>query len=466
MEKVNSMSIIIPIIGPTIEKIREQIAQAHMADLLEWRIDLFAPYKLEELQELRKTLAQPVVFTLRKKEQGGSFSGSESERLDEIKRLLTLSPEYFDVEFDTILDTGKTKRITSYHNFESTPDDLESILKLMRKVPSYLYKMATMAHSTNDSLRMIKLCQENSDLFGLCMGEKGMITRVLAKPFTFVCLSQQQESAPNQLTIDEYQIYRKKGRKLFGLIGTKVSQSLADRTHNKLMQENDLDAVYLKMIVEKEELTQFFQLAKEVGFYGLSVTIALKEAVLSFLDEIDADAKKIGAVNTIKFQKDKLFGYNTDAKGALDAIEKRTLVKGKKVVIVGAGGAARALIFEAKKRGAAAMIINRTKKKAQDLAAEFDVDVSEFEKNYDILINTTPEPLPIDPTMICPGSFIMDITTKPKKTTLLQLAEEKGCGLIFGYEMFINQALQQFAIWFENKQLTVESFKQELLKNL
>lgn len=459
---------IIPIVGPTIEKIEEQMRLAQpMAAILEWRIDLFAPSAIKNLGTLRQKVTKPLLFTLRKKSQGGHFEGSEEERLEAIKSLLSLKPTYFDLEYDTFLDLGNVKRITSYHNFIQTPKDLEALLRQMKKIPSYLYKIATMAHSTNDALAMLKLCHNDQTVLGLCMGEKGIITRILAKPYTFVCLNEEQKTAPGQITAEEFKIiYEKRGKKLFGLIGTAVQQSLSHLTHNKLMQENELDSVYLKMVVEEGELEEFFSLAKEVGFCGLSVTIALKELVGPFLDEIDEEAKKIGAINTIVFKEGKLIGYNTDGKGALDAIEKKVLVKNKKVVILGAGGSARAIIFEALKRGAEVIVINRTFERAKSLAKEFNIKVSRFETDYDILINTTPNPMPISENMIRAQSFVMDIQTKPKKTTLLERAEEKGCALIFGYEMFMNQALRQFQLWFENRHIKTESFEEELLFSL
>lgn len=460
----------IPIIGPTLSDAFNQIQEP--ADLLELRLDLFHEKALEDLSELRKKIERPVIFTLRKKEQGGHYKGTEEERLQLIKELAKLKPTYLDLEYDTsasfVQEIARShpaiKLIISYHNFEQTPADLQAILKRMQPLPAHLYKIACQANSTNDALRMLHFVHQNAPLLGMSMGKKGEITRILGpiqgSPWTYAFASSAQKTAEGQLSSKELQSIYGFSRlthktAIFGLIGGTVTMSISHLTHNKLMQELQLNGAYVKMVLEQDELGPFFSLAKKIGIRGLSVTMPLKELIIPFLDHIDPDAKKIGAVNTIVFQKGQLIGYNTDGKGALDAIEAKLPVAGKQVVILGAGGAARAIIHEAIQREAYVTVLNRTKDKALQLAEEFGVIGdgldSLAEKGYNILINTTPDPCPIPSEVIRPYTVVMDVKTVPKMNTLLKEAAAKKCDLVFGYEMFINQAIAQFDLWFPSQ---------------
>ena len=475
--------ICISIIGPTIAVATEQIAQASsLGNVLELRLDLFEGYTFEELQHLREQIALPVIFTLRKTSQGGHFKGNEVQRLEKIRSLATLKPTYLDLEYDTSLafvkemgrDFPEIQRIISYHDYAGTPPDLDRVLKEMHCTPGELYKIACTAHSTLDALRMLLCIRSNAPLLGMCMGELGTITRILGprfgSPWSYACLSEENSSAPGQLSAQEthfvYDLNRLSSHcALYGLIGSPVSTSLSQYTHNRVFQDLGLDAIYVKMQVESCELKMFLELAKQAGFCGLSVTMPLKEQVLPYLDAIDPEAASIGAVNTLLIDDNKIKGFNTDGKGALDAIETRLKVRDQKVAIVGSGGAARAIIYEALKRGALVSIWNRTPKKALSLALSLQGGIQAgsldtLQPDYDVLINTTPDPMPIDVAAVRPQSVIMDIKTSPVLSTLLQQAEQKQCTLIYGGAMFINQALGQFALWFPEQDFFKEGIVQ------
>lgn len=467
----------IPIIGPSFDQIEKQVSEAaNKGDLLEFRIDHFDEHATKNLKFLKIPL--PVIFTLRTKAQGGSYKGSEKERLKKIKELAALQPEYFDLEYDIggkfveemLQEFPNIKSILSYHDFRETPRDLEVILKKMHETPAHLYKIACKANSMSDSLRMLHFVKTHAPLLGMCMGEKGKITRILGPkmgcPWIYTALSLDQQSAKGQLTCEELAVYPLNHSAIYGLIGDPVDKSIGHYTHNKVMKELGVDGIYVKMQVEKDELEEFFLLAKKIGIKGLSVTMPLKESVIPFLDHIDDKAKKIGAVNTILFQEGKLIGYNTDGKGALDAIEAKLKVQDKKVIVLGAGGSARSIAYEALLRGGDVLILNRTKEKAERLAKHFGVrggGLDALKGEYAILINTTPEALPISPDEICPHSLVMDIKAIPKMSPLLDQAMLKECTLVFGYEMFVNQAVEQFALWFSSR-LDGKNVKEILLK--
>jgi 3-dehydroquinate dehydratase/shikimate dehydrogenase len=322
----------------------------------------------------------------------------------------------------------------------------------MQRENAFLYKIAVTANSSLDTLRLLCWAKEKP-VIAISMGPFGQLSRILEKHITYASLDEESKTAPGQLTINELENYS--GHNLYGLIGDPVTKSISHITHNHVMRTYDLDSLYIKMQVQKEELKQFLFLAKKARFRGLSVTMPLKEAVLSHLDEVDTEAAKIGAVNTLVFEEGRIHGYNTDGKGALNAIEKTLSVNGKHLVLLGAGGAARAIAYEAKKRGAFVTILNRDAQKARDIAAYmqcqgFGLDHLDVlcKEGYDAIINATPLEMPCTPEQILVGSCVMDSNTIPKTSLFLQHAQAKGCKIIYGLQMFVEQATLQFSLWF------------------
>jgi 3-dehydroquinate dehydratase/shikimate dehydrogenase len=443
-------------------------------DGIELRLDRFPSL---DLRGLRQTLPLPLLFTFRKKKHGGSFSRSESERLALIEQLFQFQPDYFDLEDDTpssflgkmASNYPKAKLILSHHDFEKTPD-LESLFAKMHSPHVYAYKIATFANSTADALRMCKFVKEKTaqghKLSGICMGSNGLATRILG-PASGNFIDYTSRNDPQklgQVPLDDLQkIYRYKSinpsTQLFALIGDPVSKSPSHLTHNRIFSQHGINAVYLKLPVKTEELPSFFREARLLNFRGMSVTMPHKETSIAFVDQLSPEAQAIGSINTLLFQNGRLIGFNTDGVGALDAMEKKRSVKGKRCVILGAGGTARAIVFEARKRGAQVLILNRTleraKKAGADLGCEFgSLDEMKVvkERGYDILINATSHSMHsqdslINPEWIIPNTLVMDVAYSPKMTPLLKAAKEKECEVIFGDELFVHQAAHQFALW-------------------
>ena len=465
--------------GPSFAQAVQQVQNAEMcADGAELRLDLFENLDLEQIRRLLEKSKLPMIFTLRRKDQGGRFVGPEETRFSWLEKLCSLKPAYVDLEWDIPMLFIKQlhtkfpaiKFISSYHNFTIIPD-LEEVFVKMRSPHVRFYKIAIPASSTIDALKLLSFAKaknaENLQVIGIAMGEKGQITRILGpifgSPIEYCSTNQNEPTAPGQMTAEEMSaIYHHRSlnvqSSILGLIGDPINQSIGHLAHNAVIGNLKKNAVYVKLALKKEELASFFSYAKKMPFLGLSVTMPLKDAVLPFLDTIDDDARSIGAVNTLCFEKGKIAGFNTDGAGALDAIEQKLLVQGKKVVILGAGGAAKAIIHEAIKRRAHVCILNRTAKKAQSLAdlmgcdgGGLDLMPDLYERGYDILIKCTPDDLPIEPRWILPGCLVMDIVYLPKETPFLLQAASKGCQLVFGYEMYVNQAALQCIIWYGNK---------------
>ena len=470
--------ICIVIVGPTFQEARSQIKQAlAYADLVEFCLDRFNERSLESLKNLLREFSIPIIFTLRSKKQGGCYTGSEEARWQEIKSLATCGPAYLileDIPLSIITEIKQNfpeiKLIVSRHDFTKTPENLDELISSLPKIKNALFKIALMAHSTADALRLLIAAQKQQNLISISMGANGEISRILApvmgSPFCYSCLEENLASAPGQLPAHVLlNTYRYKSlnqhTELYGLIGSPITGSISDKTHNTLMQGLNLNAVYVKMQIEQQELSSSLQLMKTLGFRGLSVTMPLKENILPYIDMLDPHAKSIGAVNTIHFDNGRSIGYNTDGFAALECIEKMTSVAGKKVIILGAGGAARSIAFEALHRGAQVIILNRTREKAKLLAKAFGCDSDSlealskyFKSDNDILINCLPHNLseqPFGPDDLIKNALVLDITTKPMHTPFLQSALLAGCRIIPGYQMFISQALKQFEIWFPEK---------------
>lgn len=463
--------------GPSYEEAHCQIAKAlDFADSVELRLDCFSELDSLALNKLRSHFSIPMIFTLRSSIQGGVYAKSEECRLSDIERLAAIKPDYFDLEnhIPAPFIEGfaskypAVKIILSTHHFSETPNNLEELYRELRKIPAFLYKIAVMANSSLDAIRF--LCwakQANGKLIAVSMGPFGQISRILApvigSPLTYASLDDDLQTAPGQLTA-EILLHRYRHRSLssqtaiYGLIGDPVDMSISDETHNHLISRCKLDAVYIKIHVKASELGEFLHLARQLPIQGLSVTMPLKEGILSHLDLIEHEAYSVGAVNTLLFQGEKIIGYNTDSKGALNAIEQVVKVKERRIVMIGAGGAAKAIAFEAQARGALVTIINRDEERAHQVAARFNCSAKGlgqmeacFKEGYDILINCTPLPMPISSDLISSKAMVMDIRTKPRITPFIESALEKGCPVVFGYRMFVEQALGQFQIWFKER---------------
>ncbi|MBP9842346.1 MAG: type I 3-dehydroquinate dehydratase, partial [Simkaniaceae bacterium] len=390
-------------------------------DMYEFRLDAFPSIELDQIKTLMK--GRRVIFT---------YPGA-SENM--IRSLLDLEPEYIDLDYRTPLPfvaevRKRCKVICSYHNFHETPLDLE-------KLPLFEadeQKVATMAHSTLDALRMLHYVKGKSHFTGICMGEEGKITRQLApligSTFNFIPVG--APSAPGQLSLQElYPCNR--DTQIYGLIGDPVTFSPSHYTHNQVFKAFNLNSIYVKMSVKEGELKSFFELIDTLPFQGLSVTIPHKEKVLP------------GAiVNTLKKIKGEWQGRNTDGIGAIQAIEKRMPIQGKELLFIGAGGAAKGVMQEASQRGARVKFYNRSIQK-NEFRQIFD------REPYDILINTTPvyEEIPINPHWIEEGKLVFDMITLPRETALIHYAKKKGCPVIYGEEMFVYQAAEQFKWWFD-----------------
>ncbi|MBC8208657.1 MAG: shikimate dehydrogenase [Desulfobulbaceae bacterium] len=249
------------------------------------------------------------------------------------------------------------------------------------------------------------------------------------------------------------------GTSLYGIVGNPVRHSLSPVMHNAAFQALGLNCVYVPL--PTEDVAAAMTGLRALGIQGVSVTIPHKEAVISLLDEVDPLAMSIGAVNTIKAVEQKgrvaLLGSNTDWQGANQALLAVTDLAGKKVIILGAGGSARAIGFGLQQEGAQVILCSRTKSRGQSLAADLGCTWISLEQSQelagDVLVNATsvgmndPQLSPVDASILDRFSVVMDIVYAPLITRLLQEAESAGCLVVNGLEMLLYQGVAQFELW-------------------
>ncbi len=460
------------------------------AQALELRIDALTEVNKKEIADLMAASNLPVIFTLRKQAQGGQFTDSQEKQKEILLSLIDLKPQYIDLEYDTPLQTTQeilerspeTQLICSVHILDHTPESIEEYFLRLKCFPAHIYKIVTYANTLTDSLKMIRFVIANrrmqKNIIGLCMGDQGKITRLLSPVignyFNYAYVD--HPSASGQYSAEEMEtVYHHdkldEQSQIFALLGENLSASRSHLLHNQMLDELAINALYIKISLSKGELKSFFSLIKGLPFAGFSVTMPHKEEILAYIDLQSEESQAIGAVNTIAIGQDRrLIGSNTDGIGAIEAIEEKTPIKDKKIVILGAGGAAKAIAYIAKERGARVTMLNRTEDKAKHFTQTLGIEFAPIsninqiaQEGYDILVNATsvgmlPEPdqMPIPSEAIIPSAIIMDIVQIPSETKLLREAKAKGCPIIYGHEMFIRQAAYQYERWFGDK---VQRFK-------
>ncbi|NOQ47131.1 MAG: shikimate dehydrogenase [Desulfobulbaceae bacterium] len=267
---------------------------------------------------------------------------------------------------------------------------------------------------------------------------------------------------------------------LYGIIGHPVRHSMSPAMHNAAFAAMAMNGVYVPMDVEDVDIAVAG--LKELGFIGVSVTVPHKETVMACLDEIDPVAEKIGAVNTLLFQNNPdddrviVHGFNTDWLGSNLALAEKMQLEGSRVLVIGAGGAAKAVGFGLVEVGAQVIITNRTEEKGRELAewvgCNFVCSDQLEVVHADALVNTTSvgmEPdvdaIPVDPALLARFSIVMDIVYAPLETRLLREAAAVGCQVIDGLAMLQYQGAVQFKIW-TGKQPPQEVMRKALLDEL
>ncbi len=460
----------------------EKINQFAYADIIELRADYIKEEELteENLTKIKNASDKEILFTLRKQEEGGQRKIPDSVREAFCFTAIKIGFEYIDIENSTPKDmldrimsevknaAGSTQLILSFHNFNETLESeiSEKFNDIKLKNPDII-KIVTTATSEADSNFIIDFVRNNvSDSIRLalfCMGEYGNTNRIqchnLGSALTYLAVESGTGTASGQLTYDEF-VSNPAIQKttICGLIGKPIRHSMSPLVHNAGYLDQSINYKYI--LIETDDIDFAIHFIKSNNIRGLSVTMPVKIQAIKFLDDIDPLAKKIGSINTIVNTGGKLKGYNTDVVGAIRSIKDVMALNNKKVAMIGAGGAARAIGVGLVEEGAEVIILNRTVEKAERLAGDLNCRFSGIDpaklKNCDLIINTTsvgmfPRSDETILTEIPDKAVIMDIVYYPLETELLKLAKQNGNTTITGFGMFIYQAAAQYKLFTGNE---------------
>lgn len=488
----NSTLICAPIMGDTVDRMLLQIhdAKEQGADVVELRVDFLKNFNPNhDLQVLIQNSSLPTLVTFRPTWEGGQYDGDESKRRSALCRAMELGADYIDIElkvadefFDLIGENRNTKTavIVSSHNYQMTPsvEEIGNLVSRIQATGADIVKIATTATDITDCARILQvLTHPQVPMIGLVMGERGLISRILCAKFggylTFGTLEQGAVSAPGQPTVkDLLDLYNFRligcDTKIFGIIGNPVGHSKSPHMYNPAFKKAGFNGVYVPLLVDN--LPKYLKTYSSPDFVGYSVTIPHKMAALECCDEVDPVGRAIGAINCLvrRPSDGKLSGFNFDYIGAIEAIEEGlqaggsispiSPLAGKLLVVIGAGGAGKALAYGGNAKGARVVIANRTLESAADLASKVGgkaISLNELDdfapEEGMILVNTTSigmkpniNETPISKKSLKNYALVFDAVYAPKLTRLLKEAQESGAIIVYGNEMLVNQAFGQY----------------------
>ncbi len=417
----------------------------------------------------------PTIATCRRIGAGGHFKGSVERQATVLEAAVRAGCQWVDLEIESmgravpsfIRRLRPAKVIASYHNFRQTPA-LGPIYRRLARLPVQVIKVATHARQLRDNLRLFRLLRahrrRSPKLVGLALGVSGIPSRLLALqwgcPFTYASAGNHLAVAPGQLPVEAMRSVYRVGRldhrtQYFGVVGSHASTSLSPAMQNSAFQAKRLNAIYLPC--ETNRLADFWAFAREMGFQGFSVTMPFKRPILRDLDWVDPLAARIGACNTVAVQNRKWMGWNTDAGAVVEVLTKRLRLAGSRILVLGAGGAARAASYALRAEGAVVFIAARREAAARRLAREISAQVVPWGTpnglEVDAVINATPvgmaphvDALPIDFSRLR-VRVVFEMVYYPPETRLLAEARKRGLTTISGLEMLVAQGARQFEIW-------------------
>lgn len=462
--------------APTARELEKQVARAlRITRTVELRLDwLRSDLEREKfLASLKRSGPRRAIFlaTCRRRVGGGEFPGDAGAELFWLMKAKEAGCLWCDLEVETLRELpGESVRgydvpprvLLSFHDFRNTPR-LPKRLRIPARGGIDAIKVAAMARTIADSARLLRALRGSRQVIAAPMGEIGLPARLLAlrEGSALAYAPVAAATAPGQVHLRDlkdlyrvHQITRK--TRVYGVIGNPIGHSLSPLLHNTGYVAAKKDAVFLPFLVEK--LDDFLKTLEEFGVAGFSVTLPHKEAIFKRLDDCEPLAAEIGAVNTVTVRRNgALYGSNTDYLGVLHALEKKVQLRKSRVLIFGAGGAARAAGFAVAKAGAEIFVCARRKAAARRLARAVEGSVIPHtllkQEKFDVIVNATPvgmhpqagiSPLAAN-ELNC--SLVMDLIYRPLRTKLLQVAAAKGIRTVSGVEMFLAQGIAQWELW-------------------
>lgn len=453
----------VTVTAPTTAELRRKRDEVVDADLVELRLDSVSDPNVAGALAGRRL---PAIVTCRPIWEGGQFSGSEEARRLILHEALARGAEYVDVEWnanftDLIAETAGRRLVLSMHDFDGVPSDLAARAQAMRATGAEIVKLAVKTTRLSDCLPLLDLGaqigRDGTVLVG--MGGCGLVTRVLARRFGSRWTYAGQDRQIGQLTpgelLDAYRFRSlTEATDLYGLAGSPVSHSVSPVMHNAAFSALRLDAVYLPF--PAADADDFVTFGRAIGVRGASVTIPFKVSLFDRVDEADPVARRIGAINTIRAIDGRWIGGNTDAAAFLRPLHDRVPLPGTRVAVLGAGGAARAVVAALASSEAHVTVHARNRARAEAVAMTVSGEVGPMPPepgSWDLLVNCTPvgmypdmDATPIEASALT-GRYVYDLVYNPTTTRLLREAANAGCQTIGGLEMLVAQAHEQFEWW-------------------
>ena len=454
----------VTVTAATTAELRDKRDAVADADLIELRLDSVSdPSAAGALAGRRR----PVIVTCRPSWEGGAFTGPEEDRRQILADALSLGAEYVDVEWrarfdDLIAQAGGRRIVLSTHDFHSMPIDLTARMHAMRSTGAVVIKIAAMMTSLSDCVPLLELGSQVGRQSGLAligMGPYGLATRVLAGRFgsiwTYAGALREVGQVSAQTLLHDYHFRSVSDTTdIYGIAGGSAQHSVSPAMHNAAFRAARVDAVYLPL--PAVSAADFATFGRAIGISGASVTMPLKVSLFDAVDEVYAVARRIGAINTIRVESGRWIGGNTDANGFLEPLQDRVPLNGLRASVIGAGGAARAVIVALASSGCTVRLHARNRVQAEETAMLTPVELGPWPPepgSWDMLINCTPvgmyprvdeTPIPSDQLT---GRYVYDLIYNPGITRLLREAKTRGCQTIGGLDMLVAQAREQFQWW-------------------
>lgn len=412
-----------------------------------------------------------LIATCRRKEAGGRFAGSIARQISRLVLAVASGCRWCDLEMETLerlnaatlrKTLGDIKVIASFHDFNRTPARLGEVRKRLDAAGGDAVKIATLTKNYRELARLLRTAHRRRNVIVAPMGEMGTAGRIASvrEGSQLAYAAAEAAVAPGQISLEAMQsLYRvdrhSRGTALYGVIGNPIAHSLSPLLHNTGFAHRGIHAVYAPFLVR--DLKDFVKSVKPLRISGFSVTLPHKQQIVSFLDECDALALEIGAVNTVVCRAGKLHGYNTDLAGVEQSLGRKMKLEGARVLIYGAGGAARTVGFAAARAGATVFFCARRPEAARSAARACGVEALERGelrgREFDAIVNATPigmmphvDASPLEAAELRCG-LVFDLIYRPLRTRLLRLAERRGIETLSGVEMFVAQGVAQWDLW-------------------
>jgi 3-dehydroquinate dehydratase/shikimate dehydrogenase len=504
MSETNRARVCVPVCVRRADELPSSIERAaEVADIIELRLDCLAVDQLDaaraRLGAILNATRLPFIITYRPHEQGGHRHIDMKERAAFwrdaplwLREVVGRERAFADLELDLLESPHAGSLgalfehftvICSHHDFQETPAGLENIFERMTRTQASILKVAVRAGAITDCIEVPRLIEagrrEGREVIAVSMGEAGLLTRILAPAFgaflTYGSLDSVQATAPGQIDARDlrrlYRIDELSAHTLVtGLVGSPVGHSLSPHMHNAAFAASGLDAVYLPF--EVSDISEFMRRmadprTRELAWNlrGLSITAPHKQTIISHLDAVAPDAASIGAVNTVvinhvgDIEGFNMKGFNTDARASLFPLAGLIELRDARVAVIGAGGAARALLWTLSERGARAKIFTRDLERGRVVASDFNADASPLDgasfDGFDVVVNATPlgtrgareTETPATVAQLRGARIAYDLVYNPSETLFMREARAAGCQTVGGLGMLVAQAEEQFRLW-------------------